>query len=96
VGQGTDNTFIFMMIPMFVIMYFVLFRPQMKKQKELKAVIESITKGSEVITNGGILGKVTKVKDDYLVVEIAPTVEIVVQRQAVSNVLQNGTIKSIN
>ncbi len=95
-GQGGDNTFLFMMIPMFVVMYFVLFRPQMKKQKELKAMVESITKGSEVITNGGILGKVNKIKDDYLVLEIAPNVEVVVQRQAVANVLQNGTLKSIN
>ncbi len=95
-GQGGDNTFLFMMIPMFVIMYFILFRPQMKKQKELKAMVDSIAKGSEVITNGGILGKVNKVKDDYLVLEIASGVEVVVQRNAVANVLQNGTIKSIN
>ncbi|HEX7644400.1 MAG TPA: preprotein translocase subunit YajC [Burkholderiaceae bacterium] len=84
------------MIAMFVVMYFIMIRPQMKKQKELKAMIDSVVKGAEVITNGGILGKVSKVKDDYLIVEIAPNVEVVIQRSAVANVLQNGTIKSIN
>ncbi|HEX8955172.1 MAG TPA: preprotein translocase subunit YajC [Burkholderiaceae bacterium] len=84
------------MIAMFVVMYFIMIRPQMKKQKELKAMIDSVVKGAEVITNGGILGKVSKVKDDYLVLEIAPNVEVVIQRSAVANVLQNGTIKSIN
>lgn len=84
------------MIAMFVVMYFIMIRPQMKKQKELKAMIDSVVKGAEVITNGGMLGKVNKVKDDYLIVEIAPNVEIVIQRSAVANVLQNGTIKSIN
>ena len=95
-GQGSElNTFIFFGV-MIAVMYFMMIRPQMKKQKELKTMIESVAKGSEVITNGGILGKVIKVKDDYLTVEIAPTVEVIVQRNAVANVLQTGTIKSIN
>lgn len=95
-AQGSDSSFLFVMIAMFVVMYFIMIRPQMKKQKELKAMIDSVVKGAEVITNGGILGKVSKVKDDYLIVEIAPNVEVVIQRSAVANVLQNGTIKSIN
>ncbi len=94
-AQGFDPTIVVIGV-MFVVMYFMMIRPQMKKQKELKAMVDSIAKGSEVITNGGILGKVNKVKDDYLVLEIAPTVEIIVQRGAVANVLQTGTIKSIN
>jgi len=72
-----------------------MIRPQMKKQKELKAIIEAVAKGTEVITTGGLLGKVVKVKDDYLTVEIATGVEVVIQRNAVVNVLQTGTIKSI-
>jgi preprotein translocase subunit YajC len=67
----------------------------MKKQKELKAIIDAVAKGTEVITTGGLLGKVVKVKDDYLTVEIATGVEVVIQRNAVVNVLQTGTIKSI-
>ncbi|MBV8635535.1 MAG: preprotein translocase subunit YajC [Burkholderiaceae bacterium] len=81
---------------MFVVMYFIMIRPQMKKQKELKAMVDSVAKGTEVITNGGILGKVSKVKDDYLIIEIAPNVEVVIQRNAVANLLQTGTLKSIN
>jgi len=95
VPQGSDlNTFIFFGV-MIAVMYFVMIRPQMKKQKELKAIIEAVAKGTEVITTGGLLGKVVKVKDDYLTVEIATGVEVVIQRNAVVNVLQTGTIKSI-
>ncbi len=93
--QGSDlNTFIFFGV-MIAVMYFVMIRPQMKKQKELKAIIEAVAKGTEVITTGGLLGKVVKVKDDYLTVEIATGVEVIIQRNAVVNVLQTGTIKSI-
>ena len=93
--QGSDlNTFIFFGV-MIAVMYFVMIRPQMKKQKELKAIIDAVAKGTEIITTGGLLGKVVKVKDDYLTVEIATGVEVVIQRNAVVNVLQTGTIKSI-
>lgn len=93
--QGSDlNTFIFFGV-MIAVMYFVMIRPQMKKQKELKAIIDAVAKGTEVITTGGLLGKVVKVKDDYLTVEIATGVEVIIQRNAVVNVLQTGTIKSI-
>jgi preprotein translocase subunit YajC len=95
VPQGSDlNTFIFFGV-MIAVMYFVMIRPQMKKQKELKAIIDAVAKGTEIITTGGLLGKVVKVKDDYLTVEIATGVEVVIQRNAVVNVLQTGTIKSI-
>jgi len=95
VPQGSDlNTFIFFGV-MIAVMYFVMIRPQMKKQKELKAIIDAVAKGTEVITTGGLLGKVVKVKDDYLTVEIATGVEVIIQRNAVVNVLQTGTIKSI-
>ena len=93
--QGFDPSIVVIGV-MFVVMYFIMIRPQMKKQKELKAMVDSVAKGTEVITNGGILGKVSKVKDDYLIIEIAPNVEVVIQRNAVANLLQTGTLKSIN
>ncbi len=82
-------------ILMFVVLYFLMIRPQMKRQKEQKAMLEAISKGDEVITAGGILGKVTKVTDAYVTVEIAEATEIVVQKAAVATLLPKGTIKSL-
>jgi preprotein translocase subunit YajC len=95
VPQGFDINFLLTIGVMFAAMYFVMIRPQMKKQKELKALIESVAKGSEIVTSAGILGKVVKVKDDYLTIEVAAGVEIIILRNAVVNILQTGTIKSI-
>lgn len=81
-------------IVMFVILYFVMLRPQMKKQKELRAMLAALAKGDEVVTTGGVVGKITKVGDNYLGLEIAPNTEIQVQRSAVNMVLPKGTIKS--
>jgi preprotein translocase subunit YajC len=83
------------MILMFVVLWFIMIRPQMKKQKELKAMVEAIKSGDEVITAGGILGKVTKVTEQYIVVEVTAGSEITMQRNAVSQVLPKGTLKSI-
>ena len=82
-------------ILMFVILYFLMIRPQMKRAKETKAMIEALQKGDEVITAGGIVGKITKIGDQYLTVEIAPNTEIVVQRPAVQAMLPKGTLKSV-
>ena len=82
-------------ILMFVLLYFLMIRPQMKRAKEQKAMIESLQKGDEVVTAGGIVGKITKLTDQYATVEIAPNTEIVVQRAAVQVPLPKGTIKSI-
>lgn len=86
-------------ILMFVVLYFLMIRPQMKRQKETKAMIEALAKGDEVITVGGILGKITKVTDNYLTIEVAnladKPVEVLVQRAAVSTVLPKGTVKSL-
>ena len=81
------------LVLMFVVLYFVMIRPQMKRQKEHKAMIEALAKGDEVVTAGGVLGKVTKLGDTYLSVEIANGVEIQVQRSAVVQVLPKGTVK---
>ena len=81
------------LVLMFVVLYFVMIRPQMKKQKEHRAMVEALAKGDEVVTSGGVLGKVSKLGDSYLGVEIANGVEIQVQRGAVVQVLPKGTIK---
>ncbi len=78
---------------MFVELYFVMIRPQMKKQKEHRAMVEALAKGDEVVTAGGLLGRVSKLGDNFLGVEIANGVEIQVQRQAVVQVLPKGTVK---
>jgi preprotein translocase subunit YajC len=78
---------------MFAVLYFVMIRPQMKRQKEHRAMIDALAKGDEVATAGGMLGKVTKLGDTYLGVEIAPGVEVQVQRNAVVQVLPKGSVK---
>ena len=81
------------LVLMFVVLYFVMIRPQMKKQKEHRAMIDALAKGDEVVLGGGMLGKVSKMGDNYLSIEIAPGVEAQIQRSAVVQVLPKGTIK---
>jgi preprotein translocase subunit YajC len=78
---------------MFVVLYFVMIRPQMKKQKEHKTMIDALAKGDEIVTAGGFLGKVSKLGDGYLHVEIANGVEVQMQRSAVVQVLPKGSMK---
>jgi preprotein translocase subunit YajC len=78
---------------MFVVLYFVMIRPQMKKQKEHTAMISALAKGDEVITGGGLLGKVSKMGDNFIGLEVSSGVEIQVQRSAVIQVLPKGSIK---
>jgi preprotein translocase subunit YajC len=84
---------------MFVVMYFLMIRPQMKRQKEHKSLLDGLQKGDEVIAAGGLLGKINKVGDSYVTLEIASLadkpVEVQVQRTAVAAVLPKGTLKSI-
>jgi preprotein translocase subunit YajC len=82
-------------ILMFVVLYFLMIRPQMKRQKEQKSMMEALAKGDEVVTAGGVLGKVTKVTDAYVTVEVSEGTEIVVQKAAVATLLPKGTIKSL-
>ena len=81
------------LVLMFVVLYFIMIRPQMKKQKEHGAMIDALVKGDEVVTVGGVLGKVSKLGDNYVGLDIASGVEIQVQRHAVVQVLPKGTIK---
>jgi preprotein translocase subunit YajC len=82
-------------ILMFVLLYFLLIRPQMKRAKDHKAMIEMLEKGNEVVTSGGLVGKITKITDAYVSLEIADNTEIVVQKQAVQTLLPKGTMKAI-
>ena len=80
---------------MFVLLYFLMIRPQMKRAKETKAMIEALQKGDEVVTAGGVVGRITKIGDAYIGLEIAPNTEISVQKAAVQVLLPKGSIKSI-
>ena len=81
------------LVLMFVVLYFVMIRPQMRRQKEHRAMIDALAKGDEVATAGGLLGKITRLGDAYLGLEIANGVEVQVQRTAVVQVLPKGSIK---
>ena len=81
------------LILMFVVLYFVMIRPQMKRQKEHRAMVDALAKGDEVVIGGGVLGKVAKLGETYLSVEVAAGVELQVQRTSVLQVLPKGTIK---
>ena len=102
-AQATDTVGSLMgMAPillMFVVLYFLMIRPQMKRQKEHKALLAALAKGDEVISAGGMLGTVTKVSDSYITVQIAEhgdkAVEVVMQKASVSAVLPKGTIKAL-
>jgi preprotein translocase subunit YajC len=81
------------LVLMFVVLYFVMIRPQMKRQKEHRSMIEALAKGDEVATAGGLLGKVTKLGEGFVTLEIANGIEVQVQRSAVVQVLPKGTVK---
>ncbi len=82
------------LIAIFIIFYFLLIRPQSKRAKEHRAMVAALAKGDEVVTNGGVLGRVTEVGEVFVTVEIAEGVSIKVQRQAVASLMPKGTIKS--
>ena len=83
------------MILMFVVLWFLMVRPQMKKAKDHKALIAAIAKGDEVVTGGGLVGKIVKVGENYVTLEIAEGTEVVVQKPAIGLVLPKGTLKSL-
>jgi preprotein translocase subunit YajC len=95
-GSGDSGIIGFLpIVLMFVLLYFLMIRPQMKRAKETKAMIEALQKGDEVVTAGGVVGRISKLGEQYITLEIAPETEIVVQRAAVQVPLPKGTIKSI-
>ena len=95
VPGGSDLMTFLPMIAIFVVFYFLLIRPQQKKAKEARAMLAALQKGDEVVTAGGLLGRISKLTDQYATLEVAPNTEITVQRQAVSQLLPKGTIKAI-
>lgn len=93
--QGGGGSFLIMMVVFFVIFYFMLMRPQMKQAKEHKKLIENLGKGDEVVTSGGMLGKITEIGDNFIVLEIARETEVKVQKHAVTALLPKGTMKGL-
>ena len=81
------------MVAIFVIFYFLLIRPQQKKAKVHRAMVADLSRGDEVVTNGGVLGKITDTDDNFVTVEVASGVELRVQRFAISQMMPKGTIK---
>ena len=82
-------------IIIFVLFYFMLIRPQMKQAKEHKALLESLKNGDEIVSNSGILGKITKLNNQFATIEVASNVEVKIQKQTIHTLLPKGTIKSI-
>ena len=95
-AQGGGMESMLLIVVMFGVLYFLMIRPQMKRAKEQKAMIEALQKGDEVVTAGGILGKISKINENYVTLEIKQGVDIQMQRSAVQVVLPNGTIKNNN
>ena len=93
--QGGGLSMILMMVVLFGLMYFMMIRPQMKRQKEHRALIAALAKGDEVVTNGGIAGRVEEVGETFITVEIATNVKVKVQKGAVQQVLPKGSLKSV-
>jgi len=96
-GAAQENTLLTFlpMVAIFVVFYFLLIRPQQKKQKEARAMLDSLEKGNEIVTAGGVLGRIVKIDEQYVTVEVAPNVQMIVQRGAISQLLPKGTIKGL-
>ena len=94
-AQGDGMMSLVMIMLMFGVLYFLMIRPQMKRAKEHKSMLDALQKGDEVVTSGGVLGRITKIGDNYVTVEVANGVEVQVQRPAIQLVLPKGTIKNI-
>ncbi len=92
-GGGYEQ--ILMMVAMFAVLYFIMIRPQMKRAKEHKSLVEGLSKGDEVVTQGGIAGRITKVGDSFVSIEVADKVEVQVQKPAIQLVLPKGSLKSL-
>ncbi len=92
---GGDLMAFLPMVAIFVVFYFLLIRPQQKRSKEQKEMLTNLQKGDEVVTAGGVVGRISKLTDQYASVEIAPNIEVNVQRTAIAQLLPKGTIKAL-
>ena len=93
--QGGGASGLVMFVILLVVFYFILIRPQMKQAKEHRKMVESLAKGDEVVTSGGMLGKIKEVGDNFILLEIASELEVRIQKQAISAVMPKGTLKSL-
>ena len=80
---------------MFVILYFLMIRPQQKKQKEQRDMLSALSAGDKVLTAGGIVGKITKVSENFITLEISTGTEIIIQKASIVSLLPNGTIETL-
>jgi preprotein translocase subunit YajC len=98
-GEQSPTSFFVMMAIMMVVFYFLILRPQSKKQKELKAMLGALSKGDEIVTSGGMVGRITEMGEQYITLQVATAgdkaVSIVVQRGAIQTLLPKGTMKSV-
>ncbi|OGT34225.1 MAG: preprotein translocase subunit YajC [Gammaproteobacteria bacterium RBG_16_51_14] len=94
-SQGGGLFSLLPLIVLFAVFYFFLIRPQMKQAKEHRQLVEGLSKGDEVITNGGLLGKIKQIGDNFIVLEIASDTEVKVQRQSISAIMPKGTLKTL-
>ena len=94
-GQGDPLMSFLPLVLIFIVFYFLLIRPQSKKAKEHKQMVEALAKGDEVVTNGGLLGRITKVGENFIELEVAEGTTVRVQRNAVANLRPKGTIKNL-
>ena len=94
-AQGGGMQLILMMVVLFGLMYFMMIRPQMKRQKEHRALVSALAKGDEIVTNGGLAGRVEEVGETFITVEIAANVRVKLQKGAVQQVLPKGSLKSV-
>lgn len=93
--QGSGLMGFLPLILIFVVFYFMLIRPQMKRAKEHRQLVAGLSKGDEVVTNGGLLGRITDVSESFVTLELAENVEVRLQRHAVASVMPKGTMKSV-
>ena len=94
-GAGGDLMSMLPLVVVFIIFYFLMIHPQIKRTKEIKKMVEALQKGDEVVTTGGQVGRITKVGAQYVMLEIAANTEIIVQKAAVQTLLPKGTMKSV-
>ena len=94
-GGGIPGLDIFIIVAFALVFYFIVWRPQSKRAKEHRALVAGLSKGDEIVTNGGLIGRIVKIEDQYLVFEVSDKVQLKLQKGAVSAALPKGTIKSI-
>ena len=92
---GVPGLDLFIIVAFILVFYFIIWRPQSKRAKEHRELVASLGKGDEIVTNGGLIGKIVKVEEQYLVFEVANNVQLKLQKGAVSAALPKGTLKSI-